>query len=159
MSSIDVTTALPKRLVFSDGQWSLEVTRWHAIDRDVFNPISSYISGTESSLKYLHDLDLEPAVLNQARDILMGMGEPGTSYELTEKQWVLQTQFVDVPTAAPVPAAGGSSEMQQVLQHLEGMEERLGFLERQIAGRLPGNDPAPSVRPVPDEEIPHSSAG
>jgi|GEM_PF-3319879 len=159
MSNIDVTGAIPKRLVFSQGRWCLEVMRWHAIDRDVFNPISSFISGPDTTLSYLQDLGTAPAILAQARDIVAGQADAGTTYELNDEQWVLQTQFADVPSYAPGPAPQASNEMKAVLEHLQGMDERLAFLERQLAGKVPGNDATPSVRPVPDEEVPHSSAG
>lgn len=156
MSTIDVTRAVPQRLFFSDDGWCLEVQRWQSLDRDLFNPIRSFIVGTNRVAAYLKENTRNKEVLSQARDILASQGAVGASYSFNGRDWLLDTEFVDRP-----PGASGDTEaVEAVLRSVNQLEDRLGQLEQRLAAHLPGNDSHPSVRPLSHEEAaPHSSTG
>lgn len=153
MSTIDVTRAVPQRLFFSDDGWCLEVQRWQSLDRDLFNPIRSFIVGTNRVSAYLKENTRSRELLAQARDILASQGAVGASYSFNGRDWLLDTEFVDRPPA-------GSGDVEAVQRSVNQLEDRLGQLEQRLAAHLPGNDPHPSVRPLSNEEAaPHSSTG
>lgn len=150
MSQIAVSEATPQRLLFTDEQWCLEVQRYHAVDRDVFTPILSYIAGTESILRYLGECRAEPHVLAQAQKILAHQGSADTTFDLEETGWVAHTRITE--QALPQSAPDSSRALQSVMHLLETMQDRLERLERRLEGRIAHNDVGPpSVRPLQDE--------
>lgn len=150
MSQIAISEVTPQRLLFSDEQWCLEVQRYQAIDRDVFNPILFYIAGVESILRYLGECKVEPHVLAQAQKILAHQGSPDTSFDLEENGWVAHTRIKE--QTSPHVAPDSSRALKSLMHALETMQERLERLERRLEGRIAHNDlRTPSVRPLDGE--------
>ena len=156
MSSINVSAAHPRRLLFVQEQWTLEVQRWQALDRDLFNPVLSYIPGPENILRYLTELDHQGHLLAQAERILAHPGTPNTVFEAHDGHWIAQTAIVELPAPPQGTESGtGVLQMNQLLQQLAQLQERLERLELRLAGRIAENDaPSPSVRPLAPEVHP-----
>jgi hypothetical protein len=156
MSAIDITQAIPQRLFFSEDTWCLEVQRWQNLDRDVFNPIRSFIIGTAKVNAYLKETKASPQGLAQSRDILASPGASGASYEYNGREWLLETEFVDY---SPAESASTADELEHMKHYVSDLEQRLAQLEQRLSGHLPGNDANLSAHTFDHEELPHSSTG
>lgn len=151
MSTINVAAARPRRLLFVHEQWTLEVQRWQAIDRDLFHPVLSYISGRDNIFRYLTEMDNQGHLLTQAERILSHPGTPSTAFEAIDGHWVAQTTIQELSTPS-AQAAVPPSQANGILEHLNRLQERLDSLERRLQGRIADNDaPSPSVRPMNEE--------
>ena len=64
MSAIDVTQAVPQRLFYADDNWCLEVQRWQALARDLFNPIRSFIVGSAKVNAYMKEAKTSHSVVS-----------------------------------------------------------------------------------------------
>lgn len=156
MSNINVSSAQPRRLIYVQQQWTLEILRWQALDRDLFQPILSYVSGPENILRYLGEFDSTGHLLTQAERLLVQPGSPETVYEAQEGHWIAQTNLAEWPSPPPTPQASTASDLSIVLAHLSSLEERLARLETRLQGRVADNDgQTPSVRPLSRPPIPN----
>lgn len=155
MSAIDVTQAIPKRLFFSEDTWCLEVQRWQTLDRDVFNPIRSFIVGTAKVSAYLKETKNTPQILAQSRDILASPGASGASYEFSGSEWLLETEFIDY---APPDPSSMTDDLERMQKYISVLEKRLSQLEQRLTSQ-PGNDIGLNAHTFHHEEIPQSSTG
>jgi len=132
--------------------------RWEALERDLFSPVYSHIAQASALLLYLSELSSNSNVIAHAQQIVSTPGEPSTSYELIDDEWIMKKASpFSSPQRTTPPAA--DPELNQIMSHVHEMEERLAFLERQLRATLPGNDAGPSVIPMANDETPHSSTG
>ncbi len=153
MSTINVAAAQPRRLLYMQEGWTLEIQRWQAIDRDLFAPVQSYITGPENILRYLSELDGHGHLVTQAEHILSQPGNPNTCFEAQDGHWIAQTNVFELSESRfTAKATGADGELTQVLQHLALLQQRLERLEQRLQGRIADNDVlTPSVRAIHHE--------
>lgn len=83
-----LTAATPTRLVCRRGAWSLEVVRFVAVDRNVFQPRTQRVEGSEAILQHLKRGD-NAALAASAVQLIRGLRpEEDHSLELVEGEWV-----------------------------------------------------------------------
>ena len=83
-----LTAATPTRLVCRRGAWALEVVRFVAVDRNVFQPRTQRVEGSEAILQHLKRGD-NAALAASATQLIRGLRpDEDHSLELVEGEWV-----------------------------------------------------------------------
>ncbi len=83
-----LTAATPTRLVCRRGTWALEVVRFVAVDRNVFQPKTQRVEGSEAILQHLKRGD-NAALAASATQLIRGLRpDEDHSLELVEGEWV-----------------------------------------------------------------------
>ncbi len=154
MSSIPLARPTPRRIVHDGRDWTLEVVRYHPIDRDVFSPLSSFVLGTEAILRHLAELVDDSSVVSDSRALLAKPARTGTAYEFIDGRWHAQARVEEPPSLTSLPDQ--TLALQEQVADLEArlvqLATRLLELENAQASRRPRAHV--SSLPPPREDLP-----
>jgi len=122
--------ATPTRLVCQRGTWALEVVRFIAVDRNVFQPRTQRVEGNEAILQQLKRGD-NATLAASAQQLIRGLRpDEDHALDLVDGEWVPgKPQEREEPAACeidpPAPAHDEIASLQAELRMLRAMHERL----------------------------------
>src|SRR5258706_12318892 len=89
LSTDVLSRATPTRLICRGGRWLLELTRLEAVDRDVFQPRTTRLEGTESILAALRRSDDGQHLLTGAAQLMRSpRGGEDRGFAANEGDWI-----------------------------------------------------------------------
>lgn len=127
---------VPKRLVETDGAWTLEVLRQIAIDRSVYRPELRQIQGPDGILQYLRQDPQYARLAHSASDLLRRRGddEQKRSYEAVNGEWV-PSDFV-TGYRKPLPDRTQATDAKSKLIAVQAECFRLRHLYTALSARI-----------------------
>jgi len=138
-----LTAATPTRLSCRRGSWVLEVERLVSIERNVYQPRTQRLEGSDAILQHLQRSADNPALATAASALIRGLHpNQEISFEAVESEWV--ACHVNSPrescrpsalTAANETAAELRAELCLLRASHAGLRERLARLEAQLASQ------------------------
>jgi hypothetical protein len=136
-----LTAGTPTRLMCRRGSWVLEVERLVSIERNVYQPRTQRLEGSEAILQHLQRSTDNPALASAASALIRGL-HPNReiSFEAVESEWVAchtagprESCRPSALTAANETAAELRAELCLLRASNAGLRERLARLEAQFA--------------------------
>ena len=136
-----LTAGTPTRLVCRRGSWVLEVERLVSIERNVYQPRTQRLEGSEAILQHLQRSTDNPALASAASALIRGLHpNQEISFEAVESEWVAchtagprESCRPSALTAANETAAELRAELCLLRASNAGLRERLARLEAQFA--------------------------
>ncbi|MEI9937575.1 MAG: hypothetical protein WDO69_10185 [Pseudomonadota bacterium] len=162
-----LTAATPSRLLCRNGIWILELLKLVAVERNVFQPRTLRVQGSDLVLQHLKRSDDNPTLANAASSLIRRIGvNEECSFEAVDGDWVAcepgtprEARHSARPSAAATAAATVAdlrAEVCLLRASGKGLAERVARLESLFASGhlprdlvLPGGTPALSSRPAP----------
>jgi hypothetical protein len=135
-----LAAATPTRLVCRRGTWRLEVVRLVAVDRNVYQPRTQRIEGSEAILQHLKRTG-DPSLASAAAVLIRSTRtDQESSFEAADSEWLPcepKPQRDSSRPSAPPAAGSGTAELRAELFLLraahDGLRERVARLEALVA--------------------------
>jgi hypothetical protein len=161
-----LTAATPTRLVCRRGAWMLEIERLVAVERNVYQPRTQRIEGTEAIVQHLQRTVHGVTLANAASTLLRSLHAEECSFEAVEGEWIACEPSARAESGRPsvsVAANAAAAELRAELCLLRathaGLRARVATLEAQLWSRAEAREPArprlsvpapaPTPRPAP----------
>jgi hypothetical protein len=152
-----LTASTPTRLVCRSGTWSLEVERLVAVERDVYQPHTQRLEGTDLVLQHLQR-SANDVLAHAASTLIRGThAVEECAFEALDSEWVPCEQRTRGESSRPGALAAANATVLELRAELcllraahVGLRERLARLELQLATTARSRDAAVfrSVPPV-----------
>jgi hypothetical protein len=127
-----LTSATPTRLLCRRGTWVLESVRLVALDRNVFQPRTQRVEGSEAVLQHLKRNADSPVLASAAVQLIRGLrSDEERSFEAVDGEWVPSEPGARRDTSRPSAPPPGSSvacevaDLRAELMILRASHERL----------------------------------
>jgi hypothetical protein len=139
----DLLTAItPTRLVCRRGSWSLEVERLVAVERDVYQPRTQRLEGTDAVLQHLQRT-ANTALAHAAHALIRGnQAAEECAFEALDSEWVACEATARRESSRPGALAAANASALELRAELcllrathAGLRERLARLESQLASQ------------------------
>ena len=160
-----LTAATPTRLVCRRGSWVLEVERLVSIERDVYQPRTQRLEGSDAILQHLQRSADNPALATAASALIRGLHpNQEIAFEAVESEWVAchgnaarDSCRPSALSAANETAAELRAELCLLRASHAGLRERLARLEAQLATQATLREPSmPRVTAATMPKISHA---
>jgi hypothetical protein len=157
-----LTAATPTRLVCRRGSWSLEVERLVAVERDVYQPRTQRLEGTDVVLQHLQRT-ANAALAHAASTLIRGTREvEECAFEALDSEWIPCEPKTRGESSRPGALAAATATVLELRAELcllrathAGLRERLARLESQLAlaTRIRDFGARPSLVPVAQPQL------
>ncbi len=137
-----LTAATPTRLVCRRGSWSLEVERLVAVERDVYQPRTQRLEGTDLVLQHLQRVE-NTALARAASALIRSLqAAEECAFEALDSEWIACDARPRGDSSRPNALAAANATVLELRAELcllratqAGLRERLARLEAQLASQ------------------------
>ena len=109
LSTDVLSRATPTRLICRGGRWVLEMTRLEAVDRDVFQPRTQRLEGSDTILAVLRRSDEGQGLASGAAQLMRATrGDEDRAFEVNDGDWVPSAEGPPAPRPGQAQPAESS---------------------------------------------------
>jgi len=121
----------PRRLLFQDGTWTLELEHLFAIDPHILRPSTHEIRGVESILAWIRGSAEHRGLMGQTKELVESAPAPAaeTVFELRADRWVRTSR----PRKATVASEQLARAQQEALARIAQLEAEVSYLSAQLS--------------------------
>jgi hypothetical protein len=126
----------PRRLLFSNGQWILELVRHVQVAPDVVRPTTEELRGTRTISTYFKDNPSPQGLARGALELLQTTSLGTCSFAAADGEWVASPSLIPPPLPFEMTRTSGGSRLEDKLAALEARAVGLLVVQQGLLARL-----------------------